>query len=208
MVEDLDVPPNYSVRVSDDPKVLHLLYWGGCLVARCRTGDELIAAIDAHLGGHGPVPSGAVRFSGLVLRRGADAVLLTHVDQQFGAKLGGRLRADGISIDVRPWIDVQADSIAVVPPGSVGLTAPITSSPKVAAAFLPAGIAKLPVADRLMALQRGGALEIGGGTLAPTTALVSQMPTESVEDYGIANVSEAVRARFAESDRIRRRETP
>lgn len=204
MVEDPEVPPNYSVRVSDDPKVLHLLYWGGCLVARCRTEDQLIAAIDAHLAGHGPVPDGAVRFSGLALRRGSAAVLLTHVDQQFGAKLGGRLRGDGVSVDVRPWIDVLAETLELLPPGSVGLSAPGVARPQIAAAFLPAAVVELPAPDQLMTLQRSGAVHLEAGTLSSATVLLSQMPTESVENYEVADVAEALRSRFAELDGIKR----
>lgn len=195
---DPDAPANYSVRVSDDPKVLHLLYWGGCLVARCRTQDDLIAAIDAHLGGHGPASAGAGRLSGLVLRRGGDAIVLAQVDQSYGAKLEGRLRQDGVAVDVRPWIDVDVADLTLLPPGTVGLV-PVTGvGPTVRALFLPAGVAELPVADRLMTMERSGVLNIEGSTLETSAALVRSLPTERVDDYDVPHVAESVRRTLVE----------
>lgn len=202
VLDDADVAPNYSVRVSDDPKLLHLLYWGGCLVARCRTKADLVAAIDAHLGGHGPVPQGVVRLSGLAVRRADDAVVLTQVDQQYGAKLGARLRTDGITIDVRPWVDVDTETGTLRPPGSVGLARPDRATPGVRAVFLAAALAELPLGDRVMAMQRSGVVDQERGTLAATVAFVRSMLTERVDNFAVADVAEGVRRRFANHGRF------
>jgi hypothetical protein len=198
LVDDESVPPNYSVRRSDDPHMLHLLYWGGCLVARCRTEEELVEAIDAHLGGHRPPEPGSVRLSGLAVQCGGEAVVLTQVDQMFGAKLAGKLRDLEARPLVRPWIDIDARSLQLAPRPSIGLRQP-EPGPKLARLLVPAVLAELKPADRVIALQRSGALRLDQASLADTAGFLTCVSTESVEEYADSRVAASLRAIFTGS---------
>lgn len=196
------------MRVSENPKVLHLLYWGGCLVARCRTLDELVAAIDAHLGGHGPVPAGGVRLSGLLVRNREDAVVLTHADQTYGAKLSGRLRSVGAWPEVRPWIDADPANGQVLPAGSIGLLGSRAVEARLRALLVPDRLAELDPADRLIAMQRNQALVLGAGDLVTAADFVRSTLTESVGNASPAHVAERLGTLLARNRTIEATERP
>lgn len=194
VVDDQDVSANYSLRRSNDPRALHLLYWGGCLVARSRTEDELVRALDAHLGGHTPPPPTAVRLDAIALRRGDDVVVLTHVDPTFVAKVLGRLRDPEVHVEVRPWVDVDAETMQMTARPTVGLCPDERPAPMVRSLVLPVAVAQLPIGDRLLTLQRTGALELV--TAATALHFLGRVSTQGVGDYDVSRVAESVRASF------------
>lgn len=122
--------PNYSVRIGDRAGALHLLYWGGCLVARARTHDELAAVLATHLGGHAPPATDAVRLDGIVFRRDDEAFVLTRADALTGVRVAGRLRRHGIVFDPRPWADVDSATGTLAPTTPLDLaTGPVGAVP-------------------------------------------------------------------------------
>lgn len=198
-VDDPDVPPNYSVQVSDDRTALHLLYWGGCLVARCRTREELVDAIAAHLGGHGPTPPGVARLDGVLLRHGSKGVILTHVDQVFAAKLLGRLRRLGVGAEQRPWIDVDAARMRVLPAPALALDGGTGRPPEsldASVIFMPQGVVERPLADRVLLLRQQRVLQLEAGSLAAAVQLLCTVRTERVDDYAVDRVAEQLRDEF------------
>lgn len=195
LVDDPHVAPNYSVRLSEGDRSFGLLYWGGCLVARCRTTDELVRALDGHLGGHHPVASSHVRLRGVVLRGDTDAVVLTHADQTFATRVSGRLRDQGVAAEPRAWIDVHAESHRLSDRPSIGLQ-PVERGPVVRALVMPGPIAGLSVADRAMALQRSGQVVIPASGFSTALHFLRRIPTESAADGSPSRVAESIRTFF------------
>jgi hypothetical protein len=109
-----DVPVNYSLAVGTGPGDLHLLFWGHCTVARCRTLADAVSALLLHLRGHRPPPVGAVRFDGHLLAAGGRGVLFPANERGVLWRVAARLRREGAEMVHRPWVDVDARTAAVV----------------------------------------------------------------------------------------------
>lgn len=194
VVDDPGVVPNYSVRVSDDPGALHLLYWGGCLVARCRTEPELIDAIAAQLGGHGVPETGTVRLDGVALRNQSDAVVLTHVDYPYAVKIAGRLRRHAVTVEHRPWLDVREGVLLRASRLDLpGQSAPLPRA-TVRALLVPETVAEAEPLDRVLLMTRCRALQVTAGALSEAMQMMTGPSTESVQSYAVDRVAERVRA--------------
>jgi hypothetical protein len=113
-VVDTDAPLNYSLALGAGPGDLHLLFWGHCTVARCRTTAEAVGALFAHLRGHGPTPDGAVRFDGHLLVAGSSGVIFPATERTALWGVAARLRKEGAAPAHRPWVDVDASLVTAV----------------------------------------------------------------------------------------------
>jgi hypothetical protein len=111
---DDDVPVNYSLALGQAKGDLHLLFWGHCTVARCRTIGEAVQALLAHLAGHGPAPTGSVRFDGHLLASHGAGVIFPANERGALWSVAARLRASGAVVVQRPWVDVDVRRAVVV----------------------------------------------------------------------------------------------
>jgi hypothetical protein len=109
-----DAPLNYSLALGAGPGDLHLLFWGHCTVARCRTTAEAVGALLSHLRGHGPTPDGAVRFDGHLLVAGSAGVIFPATERTALWGVAARLRKQGAALAHRPWVDVDARLVTAV----------------------------------------------------------------------------------------------
>ncbi len=123
VVEDVKPPyANYSIRIERPAErtvsqQLHLLYEGGCLIARSRHALDVIGALLHHLGARAPQPVPGPRVWCTPLRRrDGSAVLASVVIRRQAARHSSRLRSRGLELLHAPAVRFDpGTSEAVVP---------------------------------------------------------------------------------------------
>ena len=113
-VVPVDAPVNYSLALGAERGDLHILFWGHCTVARCRTVPEAVGALLSHLHGHGPTPDGAVRLDGHLLVAQDKGVYFPANERGALWGIAAQLRKEGAQLVHRPWVDVDAQRAVAV----------------------------------------------------------------------------------------------
>jgi hypothetical protein len=76
VVGDPEAKPNFSVRVTADPKRAHLLHWGGCVVTRSFDADRVVRSLLQHIEVHLDPPDGTIAVRSLPYVGPHGAILL------------------------------------------------------------------------------------------------------------------------------------
>ena len=114
VVEGGEAPPNYSVRVADEPGAFHFLFWGGRTVLRTLDPQRLLAALLAHLSGHLDVPPGRLRANAIAAVNGETALVLPAWLRQELAHLEPLLVRRGFTVADGPWVDIDLATAELV----------------------------------------------------------------------------------------------
>ena len=123
-IDDACEVVNYSVRLTPSQRDLHLLFWGGCLVARERTAEGLIGVLASHLGGHRAPADGVVRLQTALIHDGRTAIGLPFVSRSLAWKVAPRLRRTGVAVAAPPYVDLDPESAFLAPPTRLALGGP------------------------------------------------------------------------------------
>ncbi len=193
--------PNYSVVLASGPGDLHLLHWGGCLVGRARTRDELARILAVHLGGHGAVRDGCVRLDAHALVAGGRTVVVCRTDLAGATKVAARLRDLGATVEQRPWVDLELATATLVAPEPVGLAGveqPAVPALPVAAVALPAAVCTGVDAADLALLVHHRVVE-GFASLADVARFRTTFTTLRVDRWDPGDVASVVRSGFSGS---------
>jgi hypothetical protein len=117
-VDDPDVSRNFSVAMSPNPTRAHLLFWGGCVVARSFDPHRIIRSLVDHLAAHTTPPEGAVWISSLPYVRDGRAALLPYPLKDDLRILDRQLRIEGyVAVDApRALVDLTTGDLIVADP--------------------------------------------------------------------------------------------
>lgn len=116
VVDDPSAPKNFSLAFSQNPKNAHLLFWGGCVVARSFDPDRVVRSLLDHLGAHRPPPPGLVWVSSLPYVGPDGGVVLMPTSQRDDLRIADRqLRLAGyVAVDApRALVDLGAGELVV-----------------------------------------------------------------------------------------------
>jgi hypothetical protein len=122
LVDDATAPVNFSLRLSEDPRRAHILYWGGCVAARSFDPARMIEALVRHTAINQQLPDGLIAVRSLAcVSEGRGAVLVPAPLQDDLLARDRRLRADGMLPTDLPWSWLDVEAGAVVVPSLAGV---------------------------------------------------------------------------------------
>lgn len=115
VVDDDLAPWNFSVRFSFNTTDSHLLFWGGCVVARSFDPDRIIRSLVDHLSAHRPPPDGLVWVSSLPYVHDSKAVLMPSTFHDDLRNVDRQLRRHGfVAVDIpRALVDLATGELVV-----------------------------------------------------------------------------------------------
>ena len=124
VVEDVDAPPNYSLRLETrepgrkGPSRTYALYRSQCLLLRTRKRERVLRALAHCLSGHVDPRVGLVRVRQQAVVGISGAVLLPHELHWRLEALEPRLGANGMWLADPPFIDIDAGTgeLILAPP--------------------------------------------------------------------------------------------
>lgn len=117
IVDDRRALANYSLRLSDDPKVFHTLYRGACVVMTSPDPARVVAALVRHLDAHGPTPARLVPVQAVaVIRDGRATLLPTLLEDDLRTQSRQLDRAGAQILDTHTvLLDLEAREVVVQP---------------------------------------------------------------------------------------------
>jgi hypothetical protein len=126
VIDDPDVPPNYSVSFGHERGVgtpLMVVFRRYSPVIRSRSPKQILLGLARLLSEHQPL-SGAstLRFSGLLAATGTSAVLLPRQLHQLRQRMEPRLRRGPVRFLDSLHVDLDAEGNALVPADPLGVT--------------------------------------------------------------------------------------
>ena len=110
------VPPNFSVRIAEQPDSFHFLYWGGRTVVRTRDAGRLLHGLLTYLSVHGDPAPGTLPVRSLALVRNGSAVLCPPGLRNSLAKIEPLLVRRGFTVLDAPWAIVDLATCELVVP--------------------------------------------------------------------------------------------
>lgn len=117
VVADDRTGANYSLRLSDDPKVFHVLYRGACVVTASPDPARVVAALVRHLDAHGPTPARLVPVQAVaVIREGRATLLPTLLEDDLRTQSRQLDRAGAQILDTHTvLLDLETREVVVRP---------------------------------------------------------------------------------------------
>ena len=115
VVDDPSAPRNFSVLFSNDRSRAHLLFWGGCVVARSFDPLRIVTSLLDHLGAHLPPPPGLVWIASLAYVHDGRAVLVPSPLKDDLRIIDRQLRQAGyVAVDSpRALVDLTTGELVV-----------------------------------------------------------------------------------------------
>ena len=98
VVDDPDARPNFSLRIADSSRDLHLLYRGNCLEVRTPDPRRAVSALLTHLDAHRSGPPGTIRVHGSVIVRDGRAMLIPRLLGEELPRSARQLREAGVRV--------------------------------------------------------------------------------------------------------------
>lgn len=222
VVDTVEAPANYSVRLGAAPDDFSFLYWGGTTAVRTLDARRLLGALFRHVFAHGDPPPGILRGTGLVVEREGQVLVAPPSLRNDLARLEPLLARRGFAVLDDPWaeIDVATGELVVrelphsvswapldavlaarparrrapreVAPGRYPVRAWAFSEPGAA----PTGLAPADAVLRLAARARPLAVAGAVGPLGPLVSLVDRVPAYGLWSETAREAADGLEALF------------
>jgi hypothetical protein len=191
--DDPDVLRNLLVRFSRSPRELHLLQWGGCIIARERTRQGVLEALDHFLGSLAAVPPALARLWGAFIVLDGTIVGVPEFARPVAWRAAAQL---GATVVLSPALDAGPDGSAAVPGLHDAEARPGVLS------LLCLGAPDASREDPLGRLALAGFLRRPIGDLGAVTSLARTVEVVAVDEWTVPHLAAAV-VRAAETPRPR-----
>lgn len=124
VVEGVDAPPNYSVRIgvpdgdTHAGRALHVLYRSSIMIARSRRPSRILRALVAYLSSHLDTTSDLVTTSALAMVADGRAILAPRWLVNNLDVIQPRLERQGVMLVDTPFVDIDPATAELVVPSS------------------------------------------------------------------------------------------